>query len=112
MKLILSTLIAATLALGAVDAAFAAVGHPGVPGCTFNPHGCGGTIPGCQLLGTCRADLPRADLASLGDCAFSFLVPLHQSVKNPDNVRLRIAGTPIHLLPDANTRIERIDPGA
>lgn len=68
-------------------------------------------LDGTILLGTCHANLPRPDLAALGDCAFSLLVPLHQSVKNPDNVRLRLIGTPLHLLPDENTRIEMSDPG-
>ena len=62
---------------------------------------------GEDLIGTCQPDQPRPDLAAagLGDCAFSFLVPLHRIVKNPDKIRLRLAGTPLHLLPDAETRV-------
>ena len=69
-------------------------------------------LEGASVLGTCRADLPRADLAALGNCAFSFLVPLNECVKNPDNVRLRLAGTPLYLMADAETRIDITDPGS
>jgi hypothetical protein len=68
-------------------------------------------LDGPTKIGICRAELPRADLADYGACAFSFLVPLHQSVKNPDTLRLRLAGTPLYLLADPETRIELADPG-
>ncbi|MCX7384740.1 MAG: hypothetical protein NT133_25725 [Alphaproteobacteria bacterium] len=66
-------------------------------------------LHGAQLLGACRADRPRADLAAagFGACGFSFLVPLEYDVAEPGTLRLRLAGTPLFLLPDAATRISR-----
>ncbi len=64
-------------------------------------------------IGSCRADRPRQDLAAAGYgdgcCAFSFVVPLHQAVKNPDSLRLRLSGTPLHLLHDAQTRLSGLE---
>ena len=68
---------------------------------------------GALRIGSCRADRPRADLAAAGYgdgcCAFSFLVPLHQAVKNPDSLRLRLSGTPLFLLRDAQTTVSGME---
>lgn len=59
------------------------------------------------LIGTCRAANSRPDLeaAGLGPCAFSFLVPLHITIAEATHIRLRLADTPLHLLPTADTSI-------
>jgi hypothetical protein len=63
-------------------------------------------LAGQDRIGTCTADQPRPDLATAGygPCAFSFLVPLQIDIADPAALRLRLAGTPLHLLPDADTR--------
>ena len=69
-------------------------------------------LDGTDIIGHCRADQPRADLteAGFGDppCAFSFLVPLEHSLGELPSLgkglRLRLAGTPLYLLPDSTTR--------
>ena len=65
-------------------------------------------LDGTELIGHCRADQPRADLtaAGFGDppCAFSFLVPLEHRIGPLPGLRLRLAGTPLYLLPDSTTR--------
>lgn len=63
---------------------------------------------GPTLIGTCRAATPRPDLAAagLGPCAFSFLVPLHVTLTDATQIRLRLADTPLHLLPTADTSID------
>ncbi len=62
---------------------------------------------GGRVLGACRADRPRADLAAagFGACGFSLLLPLECDVPDPGALRLRLAGTPLFLLPDEATRV-------
>lgn len=61
-----------------------------------------------QFLGACVADLPRDDLAAAGygegRCAFSFVIPFEARVADPAGLRIRIAETPLFLLPDTQTR--------
>jgi|GEM_PF-4646682 len=63
-------------------------------------------LAGQRLIGHCTADHRREDLiaAGLGERAFSFLVPLEIDLAPLDQVRLRLAGTPLYLLPDSTTR--------
>ena len=59
-----------------------------------------------RLIGHCTADHRREDLiaAGIGERAFTFLVPLEITLAPLEAVRLRLAGTPLYLLPDATTR--------
>ena len=64
---------------------------------------------GPHCIGTCRADRHRADLQAAGhgdgNCAFSFLIPLPATLREPAPIRLRLSGTPLYLLPTEGTRI-------